>query len=279
MSDLNNNDSNFNLPAYLHSPLFLYQDNRLDRPALLIASFFYSLHTAGQKITASTDYLCQLANIKKRQLYNVMNQLEDYKYIKRTGFTNRKKLEWIYSPKSSITIIENETSALQCTSDQELNTSAIQCTKLVQSSALNYCTPVHTYNKEDIKDYKTTTTVPPDPNLSSSSLFSSKQTTELLDLKLSTDERSNELFLEHCTHHVETQANANSKYQRFTGLKNILIKLHDSGEHFKAKGFSKNLELVKSESKIPSEEDFENYKKCIDGFSWVGAWMQKQKKG
>lgn len=157
MTDLNNNAKKFNIPNYINSPFFLYQDSRLDKPALLIASFFYSLHTAGQKLTASTDYLCQLALIKKRQLYNIMNQLEEYQYIKRTGFTNRKKLEWIYDPKSSITIVEKETNAIQCTSVEDLNTSALQCTKLVHSSALNYCTPVHTYNKEDNKEDTTTT--------------------------------------------------------------------------------------------------------------------------
>lgn len=159
--DNKNTTKTFDLPAYLHTPQFLYQDNRLEKPATSIAAFFCSIHNAGKEITASTDYLCALANIKKRQLYNILNQLEALKYISRSGSTNCRVVEWIYNASGKITITEDEsTSALQCTSDPN---SALQCTQLVHSSALNYCTGVHTYNKEDIKEYKNTKNIPPNP--------------------------------------------------------------------------------------------------------------------
>jgi hypothetical protein len=144
--------SKFNMPAFINTPLFLYQDNRLDKPATNIASFFYSLHISGKSITASTDYLCELACIKKRQLYNILNMLEEFNYIKRVGLTNRRQINWIYSPTSTIIIEENDTNALQCTTDTKLNTSALECTQLVHSSALNLCTPLHTDNKVDNKE-------------------------------------------------------------------------------------------------------------------------------
>lgn len=282
MNDLNNNNTKFNLPTYLNIPLFLYQDSRLEKSALLIAAFFYSIHTAGQSITASTDYLCALANIHKRQLYNIFNDLEEYGYIKRTGFTNRKTTKWVYSPKSNITVTESDTSAPQCTPVQELNTSAIQCTQLVQSSALNLCTPLHTDNKEDNKEDKTTTTVPttpptnPNPS-SSSSFFSEKQKEELLTYKMKIDERSDKLFLENCTHHVENQTNDLSKYQRYSGLKNILTKCYEMNEPFQAKGFNKISLVKKDENKTFTEEDFNNWKRGEKGFDWVGPLYNKQR--
>mgnify|MGYP001599677680 FL=1 len=157
MSDLNNNKK-IKLPSYIYTPLFLYQDNRLEKAATIIASFFYSIATSGNQITASVEYLCLLAQIHKRQYYKIMNQLEEYKYIKRSGFTNNTKIHWIYNPNSSLTVIELNTSAPKDTSDKSLNTSALEDTKLVHSSTLNLCTPVHTYNKEDIKEDITTTT-------------------------------------------------------------------------------------------------------------------------
>lgn len=275
MSDQNNNKKSFTLPAYINVPFFLYDDDRLEKSSTKIAAFFYSLHTAGLNITASTDYLCALGKVHKRQLYKIMNILEECQYIRRSGFTNRKKIEWIYSPKSTINVLELDSSALQNTTVQELNTSAVQNTKLVHSRTLNLCTPVHTDNKEDTKDYKKLTTVNPNP---SSSSFSEKQKTQLLELKSSNDSRSDELFLENCSHHVQSQINSNSKYQRFVGLKNILIKLQETGEYFKAKGLNKSQEIQEIINKIPTRDDFENYKRCVNGFEWVGAWMQKQKK-
>jgi hypothetical protein len=147
-----NTIKNFDLPAYLHIPQYLYQDSRLEKAATSIAAFFCSLHNAGKEIMASTDYLCALAQVKKRQLYNILNQLEELKYISRSGSTSSRIIEWIYKASAKITLIESDpSSALECTS---FSASAMQCTQLVQSSALHLCTPVHTYNKEDIKEYR-----------------------------------------------------------------------------------------------------------------------------
>lgn len=140
----------FNLPAYINIPLFIFQDDRLEKSPSLIAGFFYSLHTAGKNITASTDYLCALARCTKRQLSRNLNLLEELKYIKRTGFTNKRVIEWIYQVSSKIIITEDEpNSALQCTNSENKD---IDCSKLGTSTSLNYGRGCPTNNKEDNKD-------------------------------------------------------------------------------------------------------------------------------
>lgn len=285
-----NTKKSFNLPAYINIPQFLYLDDRFDKAALLIAGFFYSIHTSGLKIKASTDYLCGIANIHKRQLYYILNDLEKWGYILRTGFTNRKITKWIYSPESKLEVTELDTSALECTSVQQSHTSAqtnvqkphtsaVQCTKLVQSSALNWCTTVHTYTKEDTKDNKLLTTVRESDQISStnqtrssSSFFSPSQKQELLIYKVPSDNRTPDEFLSHCEYHIDKQDNANTRYQRFIGLKHILIKLHDNNDIFKARGYEHQMPNRK-----PTEQDFNNYKFCVEGYDWVGRWLQQQK--
>jgi hypothetical protein len=115
-----------------------------------------------------------------------------------------------------------------------------------------------------------------EPQQSSSSFFSKEQTKELLTYKLPTDKRSDELFLAHCNNHVEKQVNEHSKYQRFSGLKHILTKVYENREPFNSKGFEKEVEKEVKESRIPTQEDFQNWKKCVNGYDWVGAWRQKQ---
>lgn len=309
MSYSNNNAKSFNLPAYINIPFFLYQDNRLDKSASLIAAFFYSLFNSGLNITASTDYLCQLAGIQKRQLYRDMNLLEKIGYIKRSGFTNRKKIEWIYKPKSSITIEDDNpippnqpppkprpekynsvqdlnSSAPKDTVVQELDTSVMDDIKLVSSMTLNWCHPRHTDTKEDTKDYKTTTTVaqpppqdvnpPTQENRSSSLFFTEKQKEELLSYKIKKDDRSDETFVDNCAHHIENQENDLSKYQRYTGLKSILYKCFDMNEPFKAKGMNKLSLVPISETKTVTEDDFNNWKRGEKGYDWVGAAWRKQ---
>ncbi len=273
MFDLNNNTSKFNLPDYINIPFFLYQDNRLDKTSLLIAAFFYSLFTSGKKITASVDYLCQLSQIKKRRLYDIMNDLENYKYISRSGFTNRKKILWIYDPQSSITLVETETSAANCTSVKELNTSAVECSKLVQSSALNLCTPVHTDTKVNTKDYNKLTTV---AQPQSSSSFFLKQKKELLALKLEQDSRTDELFLEECKDHIENQENNYSRFQRISGLKKLLKKLFDDKEFFQAKKSNNIPEQIKTKLKTPDEYDFKRYSDNEPSYEWVGEYIAAQ---
>ncbi len=275
MSDLNNNEKLFNLPTYLNIPLFLYQDSRLEKSATNLAAFFYSIHTAGQKITASVEYLCHLARVNVRQYYRIMNQLENLHYIRRSGHTNRTKIIWVYDPKSELIATNLNTTAPNVTSAQESNTTVTNDSKLVSSTTLNYCHPCHTDTKEDTKEYKKLPTVNPKP--SSSSFFSEKQTIELLSYKIKSDSRSDEIFLENCQFHIEKQTNDLSKFQRFTGLKHILNKLNESQEGFKASGFQKESDAKQQDNRIPTQDDFNNYKRCINGYEWVGAWMQRQK--
>lgn len=293
MLDQNNNPKLFNLPSYINIPQFLYQDHRLEKSATLIAAFFYSIHTAGQKMTASPDYLCQLTSIHRRQYFNILNLLEACKYIKRSGHTNRQKIEWIYQPNSQITVEDLDITALECTNVQDLNTNAMDYTKLVQYTALNWCTPVHTYNKENTKVSKKTSTTNPKPQKPSSEpptasqppqtsetpvsslsfSFSSKQQNQILDLKLSQDLRSNSEFLGNALHHIQNNSKPELHVnQRVAGLIRILMKCKANGELFKSKGYSPE---PKKEERIPTREDFENYKNFVPGYEWVWTRIQE----
>lgn len=279
MRHLNNNTKQFNLPAYINTPYFLYHDIRLEKAATIIASFFYSIHTSGQQINASTDYLCTLANINKRRLYDIFNDLEEYGYIKRKGFTNRKTTHWVYSPESKLVVEENDTSALPNTSVQEQDTSALNDTKLVQSSALNYCTPVHTYTKENTSININTSTT---QNPSISFFFSSSVDKKLLSLKLPDDRRSDEEFLTQCKLHVDTKSDKSHPYlKRANALCKLLADLKIKGQIFSVSG-SKPLNEVKEEEKskdpgrAPTQEEWINWKNGIKGFEWVNTWRLKQ---
>lgn len=136
MTDLNNNTQKFNLPSYLNIPLFLYKDNRLEKSATLLASFFYSLFTAGKSIKASRDYLCELCSIGKSQYYFTLNQLESCGYITRTGSTSRRKIQWIYNPVSNILIDESDGIYDEKNNVSNLNTSPGGRTKLVREAGL-----------------------------------------------------------------------------------------------------------------------------------------------
>lgn len=148
MSDLNNNTQeqttkkSFNLPAYINIPFFLYKNENLDRSSLLLASFLYSLHSAGKRIKVSNDYLCELLSVKKRQLLYDLELLEKNNFILRTGKSQHRLIHWIFIPDSEIVIVE------------ELSRGAIQCTNGVQSNAPMGCNPVHPDNKDNNKDNK-----------------------------------------------------------------------------------------------------------------------------
>lgn len=272
MNDLNNNNATFNLPSYIQIPLFLYQDSRLEKSALLLAAFFYSIHSSGNTIRASKNYLCAIAGIGKTQYFSTLNQLELLGYIKRSGFTNRKKLQWVYSPKSALIVDDTDLSPKPRTTVKSLNTSSDNRTKLVRDPEPILSGIPDTDIKEDTKENKKLTTVDQDP---SSSFFSQKQKDELLSYKLTSDIRDDQLFLAHCTHHVEIQENELSKFQRFTGLKHILVTLYEIKEIFKASGFGKQTVKVVERTTPPTKEDFDNYKTCVPGYEWVGLWRQK----
>jgi hypothetical protein len=87
---------------------------------------------------------------------------------------------------------------------------------------------IYTDEKDQI-----TTTAKTEPQ--SSSFFSEKQKTQILDFKLPTDLRTEENFLQECEKHIVDQINEFSKLQRVKGLKDILQDMRDAGKHFKAK--------------------------------------------
>jgi len=272
MSTNNDNQSTFNLPSYINIPLFLYQDNRLEKAATLMAAFFYSLFTAGKSIQASKDYLCALAGISKTQYYCSLNQLELCGYIKRSGNTCRRVIKWSYCPNSEIIVNESDEVERKLTDVKKLNTSPASRTKLVREAGLDHII-------EDTKDYKKLTTLPKGEKTpkSSSSFFSEKQTAELLNLKLPTDERPDEVFLANCQHHIENQVNENGTFQRLTGLKKILTALQDTGEDFRATGFGAKKAIL--DPGKPTQYDFQEFAAKIKGYEWVGEWIKKQKQG
>lgn len=281
MSDRTCNSSkSFNLPSYINIPFFLYQDDRLEKSALLIAAFFYSLHTAGKSLTASKDYLCALCNIGKTQYFYTLNQLESLGYIKRNGFTNRKKIQWVYSPKSEIIVDETDTSPGYRTGVVNLNTSPAARTKLVRDPEPILSGIPDTDIKEDTKDYKKLTTVPepekkPEPKESSSSFFTQKEKDDLLSYKLQDDTRSDELFLDNCQFHIESQKNEFARFRRLKGLKNILLQSYENREPFKAVGYDKQI-TAKTLIKAPTKEEFDKWTKCTPGYEWVGLWRNQQ---
>ena len=188
-------------------------------------------------------------------------------------------MQWVYCPKSSITVIEKDTSAPECSTVQEQNTSATQCTKLVQPSALNYCTPLHTYTKEDTKDNKETST---SENPSISFFFSSSIDKKLISFKLPEDRRSDEEFLIECKLHVDTKSDKSHKYlKRANSLGKLLEKLKGEGKIFFVSG-TKSQDDIKVEEQSrdpgrdPTIEEWENWKSGIKGFEWVNAWRLKQ---
>lgn len=279
MSYSTSNTKSFNLPSYINIPLFLYQDSRLEKSSLLIAAFFYSIHTAGQSIKASKDYLCQLAGIGRSQYFCILNQLETIGYIKRTGFTNRKKTVWSFSPKSELIVDDTDTSPVFKTSVESLNTSPANKTKLVQSTGLNLSGSPDTDIKEDTRDNKNTST---SENPSSSFFFSSSVDRKLLSLKLSEDRRSEEEFLAECKIHVDTKSDKSNPYlKRANSLAKLLAKLKDEGKIFFVPG-AKSQEEMKCEEKSkdpgrdPTKEEWDNWRNCITGFEWVNAWRLKQ---
>jgi hypothetical protein len=294
MNSSDNNTKSFNLPTYIQNPFFLYQDNRLDRPALLIASFLYSLHTAGKSFETTNDYLCQLALIKKRQLYVILNQLEDYKYISRSGFTNKNKIQWIYDPKAIITIVDTDTSAPECTNVQELNTSALQRTKLVHSNALNWCTPVHTYNKDNNK-YNNTTT-------SSSINFEHYKKQEIEKLNQANESFTQEQKIERFKQESLADVKCNQVYEeRFVGLDITLEELYQECVDYwsqtnqlvyqarflmhlrktRVDKYNKQStnNVVNIDPNKPTQLDFQEFNAGVKGYDWVGEWIAKQKQG
>ncbi len=273
MPDLNNNKKSIKLPAYINTPYFLYQDNRLEKAATLIASFFYSLHTSGLKITASTDYLCQLAGIHKRQFYKIMNLLEECGYITRYGFTNRKKIQWIYTAQSSITVLELNSDAPKDTTAQELNTSALQDTKLVHSRTLNLCTPVHTDIKDNTKDYKKLTTGDQKPS-SSSFFITETMDKKIIGEKLSRDERTSTEFLENVVDHIENHSDRKySKIVRAQAALKLLIKLKEDNVIFYSAGKSHEEASSTQPKKETDEERMKRYQQENNSWKIKGGYM------
>lgn len=101
-----NKPKNYNLPAYINIPLFLYQDESLDRTALLLAAFIYSLHTAGKVINVKNNYLSQMLKIHERKVQSNLELLEQKGYLMRIGLGSNRQIKWVFCPESKINVQE-----------------------------------------------------------------------------------------------------------------------------------------------------------------------------
>lgn len=104
---MSENKKEHKLPSYINIPFFLYQDRKLNKSELLLASFIYSLHTAGRKIVVGNDYLHELVGTDERNVRDNLEKLEKKKYLKRIGFGSNRKILWIHNPISSIVLIDD----------------------------------------------------------------------------------------------------------------------------------------------------------------------------
>ncbi len=207
----------FNFPDFINLPHYLYLDDRLEGPAKIMAGFFCSLHHANRSIKASTEYLCALIQVKKRQLYKIFNQLEALKYISRSGSTKKRIIKWVYELSSKTIVTESETtSALQDANDL---TSALQDTKLVHSSAPNYCTGVHIDIKEDTKAYKDLFLEPkPEKQKTCAQLLNTEtkyKKQELIGLENLTYERRIEHTIKACAQDEECKTEFEAKFSAY----------------------------------------------------------------
>jgi hypothetical protein len=107
---------------------------------------------------------------------------------------------------------------------------------------------------KEIKENKKTTTTSknPEPEKKGGGGNLSNQKKQMLDLKCQDDERSPELFLAHCEHHIEHNSakKDDSVYKRTAMLIALLKVLLSQGEHFKSKGY---IDVSDEKSKLAQE--------------------------
>lgn len=134
----------FNPPSYINVPFFLYKDESLDRTALLLASFIYSHHSAGNIIECSNEYISQMLSVHIRKVQSNLEDLEKKKYILRIGYGKNRQIKWIYQPNSQIIIEEDLINHAD-------NGVKENCTT-TPTTACESRRQRHPYIKEDIKD-------------------------------------------------------------------------------------------------------------------------------
>ena len=98
----------FNLLEYINIPLFLYQDERLNRSELLLGGFFYTLFTSGKDIRTSNAYLSNLLKIHPRKVSENLESLEKNGYLIRVSTSVGRKIIWKYKPQSEIYLDESD---------------------------------------------------------------------------------------------------------------------------------------------------------------------------
>ena len=152
-------------------------------------------------------------------------------------------------------------------------------TKLVQSSGLNYSSPLDTYNKDDTKVYKNTSTSL-DPSFSY--FFTELLDRKLLAQKLETDRRSEEEFLTQCKVHVDTKSdNSLPTAQRANALVKLLAKLKKENKIFRVSGSKAPDEpnqdyKQRDPDRDPTAQEFNDWKNCMPGLDWVGRWHSRK---
>ena len=83
-------------PCYINIPIFLINSD-LPKSAMVLAGYFYSLHTAGMSIYDSNKYLAAMLNVSEQDIKIALDNLEKQKYIERSIKNSVEGIKWIFN--------------------------------------------------------------------------------------------------------------------------------------------------------------------------------------
>lgn len=130
----------FNLPAVIVLPHFVYQDECLEWPERILYSFVHSLVTAGKKVFMSNAYLSKLLKTGERNVQSLLRSLEDKGYIRR----KQGKKRTIECLKFGVGVVTTDDNDVQ-EDDLQIVPDTIHRSPLTRSTD-------HPYNKAYIKE-------------------------------------------------------------------------------------------------------------------------------
>lgn len=243
--------------SYLTTPKLYVQLTGSHSLALVLSQCIFWSNKSNNKegyFFKSYDEWFEELNIPERTLRRRFEKLEELGFLSTkikivNGLTKKHIfVNWEF--------VKDSLANLLCIEPQETNG------QLGRSGTAKVADPTIIYTDE----YRQTTT----EESVSDSFFNKKQQHELLEFKLTSDERTSDEFLENCRHHIEIQENDLNNFQKFYGLKKILGGLKVTKEKFNAKGFnqrpSQKLKIMAQTERlrlIREESQEEQHKKNI----------------
>lgn len=192
--------------------------------------------------------------IKERTLRNVLTEFKKKNWCESRTIKVNGKRKLLCRP-----LVENILSDINAMLEKEpIKQQSKNCPNrkiLPDSQPANFAVSIlYTDKTTDKTTTSKPTPSPENPEASNdnlgSSYFTQKEEREILALKLSTDDRSNDVFLAHCAHHVqnpEGKMKPLSRNQRIKGLKTLLTVAQETLDNFKASMFVDKEEQVKKE--------------------------------